>query len=213
MSLIFRCSIALIAPAALVAAKKTTYDWPDGGMAQRTTDRVAAGKRAAKYIACDVCSERVLALFPPKAHDEDMERIFEAGSPSEWLGDVKELCAMKGLAQLFKQRRLVVDARPDGTAKLEKSDSTPFYEEINTSDLVFHWKSFAIREACTEVFRRDGEAVAVGLEKAYNEFLSKGKDAEPLELLVRASHRACRQTKACKAANKLLASAAKNSEL
>lgn len=205
-----RFSIALVAPAVLQAAAAPAYDWPDAGMGQRTTKHVEAGKRAGRHIACDVCSERVMALFPVRAEGEEIGRIFEAGSISEWLGDVKELCAMKPLANLFKQRRLDVSPKPDGTATLELVDGVPFYEEINTSDLVFHWKSFAVREACTEVFRRDGDAVAAHLEKAYNALVSKDKEGEePLKLLSLSSQNACRRAKACRAADKLMSAAKK----
>jgi len=185
-------------------------------MAQRTTDRVAAGKRAAKYIACDVCSERVLALFAAKADDDEIDRIFEAGSLGDWLGDVKGLCGMKGLAEIFRRRRLEVSPKPDGTCKLEKlsSGSAPFYEEINTSDLVFHWKSLAVQEACTEVFRRDGDAVAAAVEEGYKKLgRSDGQESEPMQHLNSAIRKACSRAKACKAADKLFAKAAKGTEL
>merc|ERR1719456_1095278 len=54
--------------------------WPDAGMGQRTSERVRAGRRAARHIACDVCEERVLQFLPTKRPDADvLSRLFEAG--------------------------------------------------------------------------------------------------------------------------------------
>merc|ERR1719506_2560123 len=99
-----------------------------------------------------------------------------------------------------------VVAKADGTARLEKAaeGSHPFYEEINTSDLVFHWKSLAVQEACTEVFRRDGDAVAAAVEKGYKQLgRSDGQESEPMQHLNVAIRKACSRAKACKPADKL----------
>merc|ERR1712232_934941 len=137
------------------------FNWPEETMGQRTSDRVSAGKRAAKYIACSVCEERVLALFPTGSDDvEAIGQVVEQDLPDQ-LGDAKKLCEMRGLAKLFRSHRLEIRTNPDGTASVEvtKNRGVPFYEEINTSELAFHWKSFALQHACTETFRRDGDAV------------------------------------------------------
>merc|ERR1712034_45222 len=122
------------------------------------------------------------------------------------------LCEMRDLAKLFQSRRLEVKTKLDGSAVLESNDAAsaiPFYEEINTSDLAFHWKSFAVQHACGEIFRRDGDAITEGLVDAYRQLESDdsrvAKSADDLGrqvfLVVRT---ACSQAKMCKAATKLV---------
>merc|ERR1712066_580595 len=108
---------------------------------------------------------------------------------------------MKTLAQLFRSRRMEIVPDGDGSAKLRKAESgtTPFYEEINTSDLVFHWKSFALKEACFDTFRRDGDAVARGVEEAYTSARSEHEDGDHMFTLLSAIQAGCAQAKTCKA--------------
>lgn len=178
-------------------------------MGQRTSERVSAGKRAAKYIACTVCEERVAALFPANADADQIGHVVEA-ELGEHLGDAKTLCAMKGLARIFRGRRLEVSPKPDGSAELKETKKHPLYEEINTSELAFHWKSLAVQHACMETFRKDGDAVAGAFEKAYSA-LAKAADEAGAPLapsgtmapVWEAARSACRKTKTCKAAAKL----------
>lgn len=193
------------------------FKWPDEGMGQRTPERVSAGKRAAKYIACNVCEERVLALIPPGG-DLDMISPVVENNLGDWIGDTKGLCEMRGLANLFRNRRLEVKTKPDGSAVLatvQSSSKIPFYEEINTSELAFHWKSFAVQHACAETFRRDGDAITRGFEKAYAKITGEhGATAEDImrELLL-AARKACGQAKMCKAATKLMGERTNGGEL
>lgn len=194
----------------LVGAQAAEFTWPDESMGQRTSERVSAGKRAAKYIACRVCEERVYSLFPPGVSEVELVGQSMDEDVPEKLGDVKALCDMKSLAKLFRSRRLEVVPNPDGSAAFENrgAGKAPFYEEINTSELAFCWRSFAVQHACMETFRRDGDVVLKGLEKAYRKIESDNKDespsAEDLQReLMSASRKACHQTKMCKAAAKL----------
>merc|ERR1711971_232333 len=137
-------------------------------MGQRSTEKVSAGKRAAKYIACEVCQERILALFPENGDMESTSNFLESDGLTESLGDSKTLCGMKVLAQHFTKHSINIDLHEDGTASLNKtSDKWPFYEEINQSDYVFHWLSFALQHACTETFRKDGDSILNALRKLY----------------------------------------------
>mmetsp|Transcript_95534 Transcript_95534/g.308124 ORF Transcript_95534/g.308124 Transcript_95534/m.308124 type:complete len:232 (-) Transcript_95534:155-850(-) len=179
------------------------YKWPEAGMGQRTSDRLSAGKRAAKYIACGVCEERVLSLFPGEGDADMIARFLEGESLTESLGDAKGLCGMRDLAKLFKGRRIEVETKPDGSALLSSSSTIPFYEEINTSDLVFHWKSFALQHACTELFRKDGDEVAQGVVKAYHASTGGGMPVEERKRVVEAVKAGCRMARTCKAAAKL----------
>merc|ERR1719330_2219542 len=77
---------------------------------------------------------------------------------------------MRDLAGVFKGRRLEIETNnKDGSAKLvtAQEGKPPTYDEINTSELAFHWKSFALQHACMETFRKDGDLVAADLLKAY----------------------------------------------
>eukprot|EP00971_Amphidinium_carterae_P322862 6417073-Amphidinium_carterae.1 len=52
---------------ALLVRESYSYKWPAADepvLAQRTAERVAAGKHAAKQIACDVCHERFYLHYP-----------------------------------------------------------------------------------------------------------------------------------------------------
>jgi len=197
-------------------AAELSGGWPDAAMGQRTSERVSAGRRAARHIACDVCEERVLQLLPTKRPDADVIwRLFEAGAFQERLADVKNFCKMRDLADLFRSRRLEVATKADGTAELRKtSGDVPFYEDINTSDFIFHWKSLAVQHACSETFRRDGVAVARRIERALvgaeggivGESMLSLEEPNPGELSERmhvAVRQGCRASRFCKAAVKL----------
>ncbi|CAK0868690.1 unnamed protein product [Prorocentrum cordatum] len=183
-------------------------------MGQRTSERVSAGKRAAKYIACTVCEERVAALFPSDADADQIGRVVEA-EIGDHLGDAKTLCAMKPLARLFRGRRLEVSPKPDGSAELRATKKHPLYEEINTSELAFHWKSLAVQHACMETFRKDGDAVAAAFGKAYAALAEAADEAgdakQPggaLAPVWAAAQSACRKARMCRAAAKLNGEAA-----
>eukprot|EP00928_Gymnodinium_smaydae_P088648 TRINITY_DN72712_c0_g1_i1.p1 TRINITY_DN72712_c0_g1~~TRINITY_DN72712_c0_g1_i1.p1 ORF type:complete len:245 (-),score=50.66 TRINITY_DN72712_c0_g1_i1:40-732(-) len=181
------------------------FVWPDAAMGQRTPERVSAGKRAAKYIACDMCEERIVGLFAKASDAESVTRVLEDDF-GEALGDAKKLCGMRDVAKLLKARRLEVVTKPDGTAALRTSENVPFYEEINTSDLVFHWKSLAVQHACMEVFRRDGDAVAEAFAQAYREKFEQlvSGGASALDAVRKTAQGACRQAKSCRWSAKLL---------
>jgi len=198
------------ADAAAVAADASGgYVWPDKGMGQRTSERVAAGKRAAKYIACEVCEERVLDLLPwrPAIDVEGIDRLLESGTFAESLGEVKQLCGMKHLAQLLTHRRMEITTKPDGSAELKQlpEGKQPFYEEINTSELVFHWQSLAVQHSCTEVFRKDGDIIAQDFEEAYRRTDEAASDSEGglMRRVVLAARQACNSAKMCRSAHKL----------
>lgn len=191
-----------------------SFTWPDEIMGPRTSERVAAGKRAARHIACDVCEERVLSHFGAMSDSEQVRDVFETGRLVDGLGDVKALCAMKPLAETYRKQYLEVVVDPSGLAVLKKQSDGKyvFYEEINTSDLVFHWKSFAVKEACTETFRRDSDSISKAVEKAFK----RGGDIDSLsskelaEQLAAAASTGCRQAKTCKAVLKLASAMAKS---
>eukprot|EP00927_Polykrikos_kofoidii_P060721 TRINITY_DN55643_c0_g1_i1.p1 TRINITY_DN55643_c0_g1~~TRINITY_DN55643_c0_g1_i1.p1 ORF type:complete len:221 (+),score=42.85 TRINITY_DN55643_c0_g1_i1:109-771(+) len=190
------------------AAKPKTkgYNWPEVGMGSRTSERVSAGKRAAKYIACEVCEERVFAHFPKKPEEDKVNELFDDGGLADLFGDVKEFCGMRKLAQIFRGERLEVKPKSDGSAVVQRAadGSIPFYEEINTSELAFHWLSLAIQHACTETFRRDADTIVKDLEKAFRS--SAGLDGMGRDLPMRlrfAARKGCSRSKMCKAAVKL----------
>ncbi|CAE7302399.1 TTN [Symbiodinium natans] len=135
--------------------------WPSDSIGERTTERVSAGKRAGKFIACTVCEHVVQSALPKTSEVDDVRKILASEEFIEHLGDAKVFCGMKRLATLFKRLKLEVATLPDGTAELRatKSQSEPFYEEINKSELAFHWKSFAVEHACLEVFRQDADSL------------------------------------------------------
>lgn len=196
----------------LGGAAAASYEWPTAGIGQRTSDRVSAGKQAAKYIACGVCEERLMELFVTlvpgpgdRLPDEDsVTQFLDGDGLGDALGDAKSVCEMRDLAKLFRSRRMEVQTNPDGSAVLSKvgvDSPPPFYEEINKSELAFHWKSFAVQHACTETFRRDGDAVAKEVIDAYR----RGEDSpgeEPGQRLAMAAKAGCRRAKTCRAATK-----------
>lgn len=187
------------------------FEWPNDSIGERTTQRVAAGKRAGKYIACQVCEQVVLSKLP-RPHDQEQISKFLGGEEfSDQMDDVKATCNMKRLAKTFKFSKLEVVGQPDGTAVMRSaaSKSEPFYEEINKSELAFHWKSFAVEHACLETFRQGGPQVSSNLLKAFDR-LSKEQNREEevgeqeLKERVRSAVKAsCRRAKFCKASVKL----------
>eukprot|EP00440_Ansanella_granifera_P016737 gb/GFBE01018182.1/.p1 GENE.gb/GFBE01018182.1/~~gb/GFBE01018182.1/.p1 ORF type:complete len:234 (+),score=57.40 gb/GFBE01018182.1/:1-702(+) len=192
------------------------FTWPSDSIGERTTERVAAGKRAGKYIACTVCEHVLMSSFP-KPHDpESVRKIMGNEELAEKLSDSKATCGMKRLARLFKGSKLEVVGQPDGTAvmRMPKSKSEPFYEEINKSELAFHWKSFAVEHACLEVFRQNTDRMSVSLMKEFDQLSSEasgqdagaGDEADEQELKERlrsAIEVSCRHAKYCKSSEKL----------
>merc|ERR1711920_995524 len=82
-------------------------------------------------------------------------------------------------------------------------ENKPIYDDFTESDEFFHWKSFAIREACMEVFRKDADAVAQGLKESF-----KASDSSEDEMPARvtaANREGCSRARACKAAIKMRA--------
>lgn len=197
---------------------KEPFKWPTEDLGQRTSEKVAAAKKAAKWIACSVCRTRVNALFAPNADEEQVHDVLQ-DNLGEWLGDAKKLCAMKPVAQLFREARVeIITNNEDGSAMTKRSEDgkkVPFYEEINTSELVFHWKSMALQHACMEVFRKSGDEVAQTLKAEY-ESLTKRVDIPqqtPIERIYVATEVGCRAAKFCKASDKLREKQRKTSEL
>lgn len=192
--------------------EKTAKVWPDANMGQRTSERVSAGKRAAKYIACDVCEELTFSVMPAFHETAAIEKLdtFMEEEVSGILGDVKPLCNMKDLAVIFKRRKLEIQTHPDGSAKMDKSKDgkSPDYDEINTSELAFHWKSFALQHACMEVFRKDGDAIAAALRTEYSRIRDQHSDEEVaynewFRMFTRMIQTSCKKSKVCKAQEKL----------
>eukprot|EP00746_Dinoflagellata_sp_MGD_P162555 gnl/MRDRNA2_/MRDRNA2_90168_c0_seq1.p1 gnl/MRDRNA2_/MRDRNA2_90168_c0~~gnl/MRDRNA2_/MRDRNA2_90168_c0_seq1.p1 ORF type:complete len:243 (-),score=45.24 gnl/MRDRNA2_/MRDRNA2_90168_c0_seq1:41-688(-) len=201
-----KCILLHLVALPLALAGKS-LSWPAEDLGQRTSEKVSAGKRAAKWIACDVCKVRVAALFKEEIDEEQVGDVLE-NSLGEWLGDAKKLCDMKGLAQLFRGQKAEIVTHDDGSAEMKfkgQGEKAPFYEEINTSDLVFHWKSLALQHACMEVFRKSGDLVHEGIKAEY-ESLSQRKDVmqgTPFDRLMKATYKSCREAKFCKASDKL----------
>eukprot|EP00930_Biecheleria_cincta_P064372 TRINITY_DN49952_c0_g1_i1.p1 TRINITY_DN49952_c0_g1~~TRINITY_DN49952_c0_g1_i1.p1 ORF type:complete len:232 (-),score=64.17 TRINITY_DN49952_c0_g1_i1:58-753(-) len=194
------------------------FEWPNDSIGERTTERVAAAKRAGKYIACQVCEQVVLSKLP-RPHDQEQISKFMGGEEfSEQMDDVKSTCNMKRLAKTFKFSKLEVVTQPDGTAVMRSSasKSEPFYEEINRSELAFHWKSFAVEHACQETFRR-GAAVSSSLRKAFDRLAGEQSREEEvgeqeLKERVRSAVKAsCQRAKFCKASVKLWSERSKSS--
>eukprot|EP00747_Dinoflagellata_sp_TGD_P179239 gnl/TRDRNA2_/TRDRNA2_29733_c0_seq1.p1 gnl/TRDRNA2_/TRDRNA2_29733_c0~~gnl/TRDRNA2_/TRDRNA2_29733_c0_seq1.p1 ORF type:complete len:362 (+),score=99.67 gnl/TRDRNA2_/TRDRNA2_29733_c0_seq1:23-1108(+) len=193
--------------------EKDAPEWPDEAMAQRTTERVSAGKRAAKWIPCEVCQERILDFFPQNGDNDGMRRMIDTTHLEESLSsENKQLCEMRTLAKIFRERNLYIQTDPDGSAKLVTYDGEgqPFYEEINTSDLLFHWKSLAIHQACVDIFRRDGEDLAQAVKQAYIRMAGEeeANDLPMLQIRERASNsalEACqKKSNVCKMSQKMV---------
>merc|ERR1740129_1368418 len=89
------------------------FEWPDTQLGPRSSDRVSAGKRAAKFIACDVCWLRTLALLPGNGDIEEMDTWMREQLPED-LGDAKELCEMRTLATMFKRQKTDIKTSADG---------------------------------------------------------------------------------------------------
>ncbi|CAE7036816.1 unnamed protein product [Symbiodinium sp. CCMP2592] len=154
--------------------------WPSDSIGERTVERISAGKRAGKFIACTVCEHVVQSALPKTSEVDDLRKILASEEFVEHLGDAKTTCGMKRLATLFKRLKLEVAALPDGTAELRatKSHSEPFYEEINKSELAFHWKSFAVEHACLEVFRQDADSVHSAMLKEFDKLVAETPSEE-----------------------------------
>eukprot|EP00913_Durusdinium_trenchii_P009850 g9247.t1 len=58
-------------PALMLSAQ--AFHWPSEQIGERSGERVRAGKRAAKFIACSVCEQVVQSSFP-KPHELDSIR-------------------------------------------------------------------------------------------------------------------------------------------
>lgn len=181
--------------------------WPSDSIGERTVERISAGKRAGKFIACTVCEHVVQSALPKTSEVDDLRKILASEEFVEHLGDAKTTCGMKRLATLFKRLKLEVAALPDGTAELRatKSHSEPFYEEINKSELAFHWKSFAVEHACLEVFRQDADSVHSAMLKEFDKLVADTptEEQEVRGQMHTAAQTACGRTKFCRASRAL----------
>ena len=157
----------------------------DYGM--RTGKLVGKAKKISKEIQCQACQFIAYDTFTthlltrPNEHDEILEEF--------------EKCPMRELARLFmgysidiqqfddNGKRIVsstrdeeIDSDPEdandpdekGIWRLRKTKKRPFYEEINTSDMVYHWRSGAIRDACFLMLRK-GDISEDLSERAHDE--------------------------------------------
>lgn len=200
----------------LVLSVQADYKWPDDHSGPRTADLESASERAAKFIACDVCKEVVYSLFPEgllqdplwsEHWDGEVVNIMTSGQLVESLGDHPDHCSMNNLAKMFKNRKLSISTdNTDGTAKLVKVKNVPRYETKITKDNAteYHWRSFAVKDSCKQVFRgEDFEKMADRVKAAYEEEvdgLRKKKIKEwhdPAALLRNAAGSGCYRTKAC----------------
>ncbi|CAK9071964.1 unnamed protein product [Durusdinium trenchii] len=148
-----------------------------------------------------VCEQVVQSSFPKPHELDSIRKTFSSEELHE--RDAKGSCAMKRLAQLFKRQKLEVTPLPDGTAEMRTAKTEPFYEEINKSELAFHWKSFALQHACSEVFRSDADMVHRAMQKEFERLAShlpQEHDDEVQELLRRAVKRGCQASRFCRAA-------------
>ncbi|CAE8598383.1 unnamed protein product, partial [Polarella glacialis] len=204
-------------------AVEDVFTWPDDSIGERSVERVTAGKRAGKYIACSVCESVLISQFPRNSDLEHVKKILGAEPLLDLLGDAKETCGMRRLAKLFKASKLEVVGKLDGSAimRTTASKSEPFYEEINKSELAFHWKSFAVEHACREIFRHSAEEISASLGPAFEQVAADAEhrrggeegaehsDAEEAgaqelkEWISSAVRTSCRQAKFCKASEKL----------
>lgn len=176
-----------------------TSPWPSDGMSQRTSDKVKAAKRAAKFLGCDMCAITLASRVPHEA--EAFAEYLKLGKLADLLSDATGLCKMKVLADTLRAARLEVETYSNGTAELKRrAEGVPFYEDINTSDLIFHWKSLAVQHACLEVFRRKGgDAVAAGVLKASESLQHDDSSRDEQEMNInRALYVGCRESRTCK---------------
>lgn len=63
--------------------------------------QVEAGKEAARWIACEVCEERLLSLFPSSGDADSIDHFIEGETLVDSLGDAKSLCSMRPCAGAY----------------------------------------------------------------------------------------------------------------
>merc|ERR1712217_265018 len=112
---------------------------------------------------------------------------------------------MTELASIFKEQRFKLTAEIDGSIKIVRDmDKLPEYDDRVDYDDFFHWPSFAIREACLEVFRKDSDTVASHFQKAFEEE-SQSAETDMSKRVMKAVRAGCGRARACKASQKMRA--------
>merc|ERR1712045_848017 len=104
-----------------------------------------------------------------------------------------------------------IETSKDGSAKMvtAQEGTSPTYDEINTSELAFHWKSFALQHACTETFRKDGDAIIEDLKKAWLKLRANYVEEQGekpnywFKMLAPLIQKSCHKARMCKAQLKL----------
>lgn len=186
------------------------FEWPEVQMGPRTSDRVIAGKRAAKFIACSVCHERVGSFLPYMSEmgEEELDDFMAEGLP-DVLGDVQEVCKMSDLAEIFNRRKMEIKTSLDGTARvvMVEDSKQQLYDESNASD-IFDWKAFALQHACIGIFRKDSDVVAKEVKDGFDTMRSKWKENKEeiqkfFQALGVAVGSGCKKASMCKAQLKL----------
>mmetsp|Transcript_2921 Transcript_2921/g.6626 ORF Transcript_2921/g.6626 Transcript_2921/m.6626 type:complete len:174 (+) Transcript_2921:17-538(+) len=129
---------------------------PDVG--PRTSEKVSLAKKVAGEIACGVCQVVIGGIYANLRGGDEVSDSF----------DVNQVCTMRSLARTMKGGQWEV-VEHGSKHVLQRSAASVFYEEINESDLVFHWQSMAVREACYKVMRREVDIVETAEEMKANE--------------------------------------------
>lgn len=191
----------------LAAAGAATYSWPPADVSKKTPAKVGAGKRAARYIACEVCTVVMTAALNVKKSDHErvgsILQLLSNGTFAEELGDTKDLCNPTVLFAWLRAGRFDVLTAPNGTARLERTpEHDVHYEDSLSNDAAFHWKSYAAHQACLDSFRGGGtDTIQRSLRKQLKAYLGgKLTETTSVEVAVKlpeASATACRSTKPC----------------
>eukprot|EP00931_Biecheleriopsis_adriatica_P107713 TRINITY_DN82036_c0_g1_i1.p1 TRINITY_DN82036_c0_g1~~TRINITY_DN82036_c0_g1_i1.p1 ORF type:complete len:364 (+),score=92.55 TRINITY_DN82036_c0_g1_i1:78-1169(+) len=178
-----------------------TGEWPESDLGPKTPERTNAGKRASKYLSCDVCQVQLMGLLlehNQSAFEEDRGRLDEwlaTDELEEVLEDSGKLCDVQKLMHNVFFFGGEFKTNPDGTAALVLTggDVESQWQQRGDAEEVYNWKVLAMHTSCQETFRQDSTKIAKGLKKGWK--ASSGEDWT--RRLFAAGRAGCTRARAC----------------
>lgn len=175
--------------------------WPEDDLGPRSPERIAAGKQAAKFIGCQVCTVQLMALLMDNSNRDtgSLDQWIRGGVIADMLEDAKNFCEFSRLMSTTEAMGYELETLPEGRARLAHVEGEADWM-APTDETDFNWKAFAVHHSCLETFRRDGEKVAKSAKKAWKSRAGASDEDDEAGLMQRMNavvNEACFSAKTC----------------
>eukprot|EP00927_Polykrikos_kofoidii_P019502 TRINITY_DN19120_c0_g1_i1.p1 TRINITY_DN19120_c0_g1~~TRINITY_DN19120_c0_g1_i1.p1 ORF type:complete len:380 (+),score=70.91 TRINITY_DN19120_c0_g1_i1:47-1186(+) len=194
--------VSSVAPLSHGGTAPVAVAWPDELFGPKTKVKVAAAKRAAADVACLACtviSASAIVFTETVLEFEAIKARIDDGSLSEVFEDSHLMCNLERIRAALLGTNVAMETKPGKRAVLllNRPNYTWMPPEGMPDD-TFSWQLLAVQEACTGIFRNEGDKVLKGLEEQILHHLGS---AEPNESVVQAlfgcAENGCARTRMC----------------